>query len=223
MAAERQKMIVIPIDGSENSMRSLDYANLIFGPKHNLKITLFHVLPSLPAVLIQESRKDARTEEQLHNLKKKNIDLAERLLTNAKSKLVKMGFDEQTIVTAFQKQRVGIARDICNWAEDNRADAVIISSRGRSRFEAFFTGEIANKVLEYVKTCPVWMVKGFVIVVFGGLGNPTGAIYAAFILGIAEAVATLYLGALWVWPVWAIIFLVVLLLRPQGLSAGRTL
>ncbi|MBW1792469.1 MAG: branched-chain amino acid ABC transporter permease, partial [Deltaproteobacteria bacterium] len=42
-----------------------------------------------------------------------------------------------------------------------------------------------------------WMVKGFVIVVFGGLGSATGAVYGAFILGIAEALATLYLGALW--------------------------
>jgi nucleotide-binding universal stress UspA family protein len=56
---------------------------------------------------------------------------------------------------------VGVARDICSWAEKNKqADAIIISSRGRSRLEAIFTGKIANKVLEYVKVCPVWMVKG---------------------------------------------------------------
>ena len=68
-----------------------------------------------------------------------------------------------------------------------------------------------------------WMVKGFVIVVFGGLGSATGAIYAAFILGIAEAVVTLYLGSMWVWPVWFFMFLVILLIRPQGLMGGRTL
>ena len=68
-----------------------------------------------------------------------------------------------------------------------------------------------------------WMVKGFVIVVFGGLGSASGAIYAAFILGIAEALATLYLGSLWVWPVWAAIFLIVLLARPEGLAGGRSL
>jgi len=40
-----------------------------------------------------------------------------------------------------------------------------------------------------------WMVKGFVIVCFGGLGSMSGAIYAAIILGVVEAIATLYLGA----------------------------
>lgn len=67
------------------------------------------------------------------------------------------------------------------------------------------------------------MVKGFVIVVFGGLGSAIGAVYAALILGIAEAVTTLYLGTLWVWPVWAAIFLIILLIRPQGLAGGRTI
>jgi branched-chain amino acid transport system permease protein len=68
-----------------------------------------------------------------------------------------------------------------------------------------------------------WMVKGFVIIVFGGLGSATGAVYAAFILGLAEAIVTLYLGSLWVWPIWFVMFLLILLIRPQGLLGGRTL
>ena len=162
MAAEKQKIIVVPVDGSDNSLRSLAYTNLIFGSKHNLKVTLFHVLPGLPSVLIEESRKDAEIRKQVQNLKKKNIDLAEELLTVAKNNLLKMGFAEQAVETVYQERHVGIARDICNWAQDNRADALIISSRGRTRLHAFFTGEIANKVLEYAKTCPIWMVKGSV-------------------------------------------------------------
>jgi len=66
-----------------------------------------------------------------------------------------------------------------------------------------------------------WMVKGFVIVAFGGLGSTNGAIFAALILGLVEAIVTLYLGAMWVWPIWFAIFLVVLLIRPQGILGGR--
>jgi branched-chain amino acid transport system permease protein len=68
-----------------------------------------------------------------------------------------------------------------------------------------------------------WMVKGFVIVVLGGLGSATGAVYAALIMGITEALVTLYMGSLWVFPVWFVIFVIILLLRPQGLAGGRTL
>lgn len=66
-----------------------------------------------------------------------------------------------------------------------------------------------------------WMVKGFVITTFGGLGSTSGTIYAAVILGVVEALATLYFGAIWVWPIWFAMFMIVLLLRPQGLLGGR--
>jgi branched-chain amino acid transport system permease protein len=66
-----------------------------------------------------------------------------------------------------------------------------------------------------------WMVKGFVVVTFGGLGSTNGAIFAGLILGIVEALVTLYIGAIWVWPVWFVIFMIVLLIRPQGILGGR--
>jgi branched-chain amino acid transport system permease protein len=66
-----------------------------------------------------------------------------------------------------------------------------------------------------------WMVKGFVIVSLGGLGSTTGAIYAAVILGAVEALATLYVGAIWVWPIWFTMFVIILLIRPQGILGGR--
>ena len=66
-----------------------------------------------------------------------------------------------------------------------------------------------------------WMVKGFVIVSLGGLGSTTGAIYAAIILGAVEALATLYVGAIWVWPIWFTMFVIILLIRPQGILGGR--
>ena len=34
------KKIVIPVDGSKNSLRSLDYLALIYGPKHKLDVNL---------------------------------------------------------------------------------------------------------------------------------------------------------------------------------------
>lgn len=67
-----------------------------------------------------------------------------------------------------------------------------------------------------------WMIKGFVIVAFGGLGSVPGAIVAAFLLGVVEALVTLYLGAIWIWPAWLLTFIVALWLRPQGILGRRS-
>ena len=163
MTKNPEKMIVVPVDGSENALKTLDYINRIFGPKHNLKLSLVYLLPKLPSILVEDVSKSRETVKQLLEIEKRSSQMAERILTDAKDRLMKIGFTQKAVEAVFRKIEVGVARDICGWAESHKkADAIIISSRGRSRLEDFFTGEIANKVLEYVKVCPVWMIKGTV-------------------------------------------------------------
>jgi nucleotide-binding universal stress UspA family protein len=163
MTKNPEKMIVVPVDGSENALKSLDYINRIFGSKHNLSLSLVYLLPKLPAIFIEESRKSREAGKQVLEIEKRSSQMAERILTDAKDRLMKVGFTKKAVEAVFRKIEIGVARDICGWAEKHKkADAIFISSRGRSRLEDFFTGEIANKVLEYVKVCPVWMIKGLV-------------------------------------------------------------
>jgi nucleotide-binding universal stress UspA family protein len=162
MVADIRKMIVVPVDGSENAFKPLDYLNLVFGPQHNLSTTLFYVLPKLPPIFFEESMKDGKTLKKLKDLESRNTEIAEHLLAAGKKRLIDMGFTEKNIGAVFRNIEVGIARDIVNWSEKKRADAVILSTRGRSKLVTFFLGEIANKVLEYSRVCPVWMLKGSV-------------------------------------------------------------
>jgi len=198
MAQVMEKLIVVPIDGSENVLKTMEYINLFFGPKHPLKITLFYVLPRLPAILVEEIRQSGETRRQLKNLEDRNNEIAERLLAAGKKRLVDMGFAEQTVEAVFKRIEVGVARDIVNWSERNRADAVIISTRGRSKLAAFFMGETANKVLEYSRICPVWMVKGIVknkgaLIAIDNSGNAMRAVdHAGFMLSGTDVNVTIF-------------------------------
>ena len=163
MVKQIEKIIVVPVDGSQNALKSLDYINRIFGIKHHVRLSLVYLMPKLPPILVEESRKSRETAKQLRGIEQRNSQMAERILADAKDRLMNIGFTQKAIEAVFRKIEVGVARDICSWAETHKkADAIILSSRGRSRLEVFFTGEVANKVLECVKVCPVWMVKGTV-------------------------------------------------------------
>ena len=61
------------------------------------------------------------------------------------------------------------------------------------------------------------LIKGFIIVCFGGLGSIPGTLYAAFILGIFEAMVSQYIGPFWVFPFWTLLFILILSIRPRGL------
>jgi branched-chain amino acid transport system permease protein len=66
-----------------------------------------------------------------------------------------------------------------------------------------------------------WMLKALVVVVLAGLGSIYGALAAGVVLGIAEALAVFVIGASYREVVGLVLFLLVLLLRPQGLFGRR--
>jgi nucleotide-binding universal stress UspA family protein len=153
-------MIVVGVDGSEDALKALDFLGLIYGSKSGLEIVLLHVLPTLPQILITDVNR--QTKLRLLDVEKKSVQVAERILSEAKDILRKKGFEEEQIRSLHRKKQIGIALDICNLAADKRADSVLISAKGRSKLEAFFSGGVANRMLEYCRVCPVWIVEGSV-------------------------------------------------------------
>jgi branched-subunit amino acid ABC-type transport system permease component len=64
-------------------------------------------------------------------------------------------------------------------------------------------------------------LKGFVIVVLGGLGNPIGALAGGLLLGGLEGVVPVFMSASWVPVIEFGMFVVILLIRPNGLFGRR--
>lgn len=162
MADSITKSIVLPVDGSKNSLKAVDYLSLLFGNTPDMHVTLFYVQPSVPPILAEESIKDRELAAELKAMQKKNERMGQEILEEAKSTLLQKGFDGEKLTTISLRKELDVARDICTFAENKTLDAIVLASQGRSRLEAFFVGETANKVLEASHICPVWLVKGAV-------------------------------------------------------------
>jgi branched-chain amino acid transport system permease protein len=67
-----------------------------------------------------------------------------------------------------------------------------------------------------------WTLKALVVIVLAGMGSVFGAFVAGLLLGAAEAVSTFLFGSTYREVVGLALFLIVLLVRPQGLF-GRPL
>ena len=100
---ELKKSIVIPIDGSKNSLRSLDYLNLMFGPDHKMHVHLLYVMPSLPPLLTDNKTMDRKIRSALASVKRKNKEIAERVLAEAEKILIDKGFNEENIKPHYQQ------------------------------------------------------------------------------------------------------------------------
>jgi hypothetical protein len=68
---QSKKIVIAPIDGSKDSLRSLNYLNLYFGKDPDLKAILLYILPALPPLLVEECKKDPAAARQLKKLSKR--------------------------------------------------------------------------------------------------------------------------------------------------------
>lgn len=64
-------------------------------------------------------------------------------------------------------------------------------------------------------------LKSFVIGVLGGLGNPVGALLGGLILGVLEGIIPTFMPATWVPVIEFILFVLILMVRPQGLFGAK--
>jgi branched-subunit amino acid ABC-type transport system permease component len=65
-------------------------------------------------------------------------------------------------------------------------------------------------------------LKSFVICVLGGLGNPLGALIGGLLLGALEGLIPAFMETSWVPVVEFVLFVLILLVRPQGLLGSET-
>lgn len=83
---------------------------------------------------------------------------------------------------------------------------------------AGLTGALVTPILSLEPSSGEAMLgKAFVIVILGGLGSVTGAMLAAFIVGLIEAYSSVYLGGSQGALLLYVLVMLILLVRPQGL------
>ncbi|MDY7032521.1 MAG: universal stress protein, partial [Thermodesulfobacteriota bacterium] len=96
---EQTKKILVPVDGSINSQRSLEYLTLMYDPQENpdLTLLLLYVLPILPRILTDDEAYDVTIRAQMKSVEEKHVRMAEQILGEAKRFLEEKGFREDKI------------------------------------------------------------------------------------------------------------------------------
>lgn len=154
------KCVVIPVDGSKNALRSLDYLHLLLGCDRRLRTLLFYVQPPLPMIFDEDKHLTQRERARIREIKRKNLEMAEKSLAAAQALLVKKGFGQEQVQIFHQARQRSIPTDIADFATDRKADAIAIGRRGRSDAKSLLLGDVSSKLVEYCKLNPLWVVDG---------------------------------------------------------------
>ena len=134
------RKILVPLDGSKNSLRGLKFA-LNLAKQSGSSIIGLHVssLPfflKTPSIIAQKNKKSKKIISQAIILSQK----------------------EKIPFKAEIKQSDNIGRTIVSFAETNKIDLIVIGSRGPDPVLELFLGSVANYVLNKSKI-PITVIK----------------------------------------------------------------
>jgi len=137
--------ILVPVDGSENSMRAVSYALKMAKSHSKIEVTLLAV-----ACIYESYIPEAVFDNKVNVACQNKFTL---FLENAKNVFLDQGASANAVL--LQGEPAGA---IIHYAEQNGIDKIIMGSRGLSPLKAAVLGSVTYKVLNNVKV-PVTVIK----------------------------------------------------------------
>ncbi|MGO0122000.1 universal stress protein [Desulfothermobacter acidiphilus] len=139
--------ILVPVDGSENSLRALRKGIELARMSKQASLTVLTVVPPVDPTF---EYGPWLTREQVEEAEKK---AAEKILAEAEKLLQQEGLQaEKTVLVGDAGQ------EIADYAAQGRYDLIVMGSRGMTPLKGVFLGSVSTKVLA-LAPCPVVIVK----------------------------------------------------------------
>lgn len=155
MIKKKVRNILVPLDGSKNSMRGLDTAIYIARQCHAIVIGI-NVMPVSIFTAVQPADfMPAYSTLQSYDIIKQFKKNAKSFLESAKLKAARQGILFKTKIMQGQP-----GQDIIRVAHDkkNKIDLIVIGSRGRGSAKELFFGSTSNYIIHRANV-PVVVIK----------------------------------------------------------------
>jgi nucleotide-binding universal stress UspA family protein len=136
--------ILVPIDGSANSLRGLEEA-IYLASNTNSSITILHIATLPPAHLISHPRD--KVKKSIQSTTQKFIKDAEDRCKNEN-----VQFSTKLIFGSDPPY------DIEKFASKNKHDMIVVGAKGKSTLKRLFLGSVSNYLAQTSKT-PITIVK----------------------------------------------------------------
>lgn len=132
--------ILVPIDGSKNSMEALLEAKELGSRCRSSQITILNVYPSM------KSLKYVQYESDFDKIEEQTRENSRKLLEEAKS-----NFDDYPgeVDTVYRKGDT--AEEILKLADEGGYTTIIMGNQGLGRFSRALLGSVSNKVANHAK------------------------------------------------------------------------
>ena len=145
------KNILVPLDGSEYSIKAVEYAG-IMAKGFNSRIIALYILSSSIRYNLSSNNENSEINSQFNQIIQRSYIEAQNWLKDIEKKL------DIEIVTEVIIAKESIVSEIIEFAEQRSIDLIIMGTRGRTGFKKLLLGSVASGVVTY-SHCPVLVIR----------------------------------------------------------------
>lgn len=143
------KKILVPLDGSDRSNKALAHT-VELASKLNAKITLMHVVPSLPPYVNTAVDRLGQAQQSIIEELMRN---GKEMLQQYASSISDKGIEVDSFTVMGQP-----ADEIIEKAKHEDYDLIVIGSRGLGEIKGYLMGSVSNRVSRHAP-CPVLIIR----------------------------------------------------------------
>lgn len=158
------KKMLLSIDGSECSLRAVEYTGKQFSGVGDLQITILHVLPYPPAPLwddghIPTKKENEEREKAIEKWLAGQRAKAEPLFNKAMAILTSAGISPTQLAKKVISDSTDVAESILEEARDGGYQTLVLGRRGLSTVKKVFMGSVTTKIINHGAGIAVCVVE----------------------------------------------------------------
>ncbi len=156
--ADEQEKILVPVDGSERSMKTIRYI-AGFAPFSNMKVVLFNVFHKIPEYYWDLTNSPMMNGRAVHmaSWEQQNRQTIDRFMEKSVAILRTAGFQAEDVEVSIRNLEKGVTRDIIAEAKNGYV-AVVARRRGFTKVPGILMGSVADKLMTSLDFVPLFFV-----------------------------------------------------------------
>ena len=149
----KNRNILIAVDGSENSKRAALYVGDIINSTKGFHVTIVNIISIPPDDYFVSE------DEKASWIGNKSFE-GNKILQEHLSLLLKSGINKDDVdIKLVVKECISISECILQTQKNLNCGTIVIGRRGISKKEEFIYGSTSNKLLHSAKDCSVWIIE----------------------------------------------------------------
>ncbi len=153
-----ERRLLIAVDDALPSKFAVQYAARLLAGDPAGRLDLINVLPAQSHFLLEEAERSTKAKAELNRLVRKQTEASRELLAGHRETAVRCGMGAERVEAVSLPRRQGVAKDLLEYVQDRRHDALVIGRSGGSGLQSLFFGSIPGTLLEHSQYIPVWLV-----------------------------------------------------------------